>query len=448
MKFHPAVLMLMVWGWCIATFYILPFQLEGRVMTLYGFMILVLFIATFCAGSLAAARPQPQRPRPTDVAVDFRLTDRFLIVAAVIAVLASLVDIQGRDVLDLADAYQLRSDRASALMTGGASDSSIWFQFAFLTYPAGYVYLVREIAYQRRPVLWRIACFGLAPVVLASLAMGGRAPLFYAMVMLVYGFALRKQIFKPKAKASMPVRRTPGRPARKPFKLGGAAKAALGIFGALGFIYFVQVFFARADVVGGVDVMFGVAQTSWGVNFNGPFSGVIFGIFGADGTYLIFIFLWYLVQGLVMSNSIFSDYHGSMLFGGYGIDLMGALLRRLNGEFLADGYSELLQINVYGFLPSAFGSLFVDLKFFGLLPCLIWGWLTGKVYGKVKQGRDPRWLLMVPFITVGIFFSLINSPIGFSNGFVTHIWMVAAFLSARVQTRPTAQAHIPAVAAA
>jgi len=449
MRFHPAVLMLLVWAGCIAAFYILPFQLEGRVMTLYGFMILLLFIAAFCFGAMVAARPQPQRPRPPDVTVDFRLTDRWLMAAAGIAVIASLLDVQGRNLLDLAEAYQMRSERAGALMIGGASESTIWFQLGFLTYPAGYVYLVREVAYRPRPVLWRIGLFGLAPVVLASLAMGGRAPMFYALVMLVYGFTLRNQLFKTRPGIA-PVRRGPGPQRRRPFKLGLPGKIAIGVIGALAFVYFVQVFIARADVVGGVEGMFGVAGGVWGVNFNGRFSGLIFSAFGADGAYLIFIFVWYLVQGLVMSNAIFTEYDGSMLLGGYGIDLMSALMRRVNGEFIANGYAVLLDMNVYGFLPSAFGSLYVDLKFFGLIPCVIWGWLAGKVYGHVKAGRDPRWLMVVPFITVGIFFSLINTPIGFSNGFVTHLWLILAFITARplrqpVQAvAPVQQRHRPA----
>lgn len=441
--------MLLVWAGCIAAFYILPFQLEGRVMTLYGFMILLLFIAAFCFGAMVAARPQPQRPRPPDVTVDFRLTDRWLMAAAGIAVIASLLDVQGRNLLDLAEAYQMRSERAGALMIGGASESTIWFQLGFLTYPAGYVYLVREVAYRPRPVLWRIGLFGLAPVVLASLAMGGRAPMFYALVMLVYGFTLRNQLFKTRPGIA-PVRRGPGPQRRRPFKLGLPGKIAIGVIGALAFVYFVQVFIARADVVGGVEGMFGVAGGVWGVNFNGRFSGLIFSAFGADGAYLIFIFVWYLVQGLVMSNAIFTEYDGSMLLGGYGIDLMSALMRRVNGEFIANGYAVLLDMNVYGFLPSAFGSLYVDLKFFGLIPCVIWGWLAGKVYGHVKAGRDPRWLMVVPFITVGIFFSLINTPIGFSNGFVTHLWLILAFITARplrqpVQAvAPVQQRHRPA----
>lgn len=441
MRLHPAVLMLLVWLVCLATFYILPFQLEGRVMTLYGFMILVLFIAVFSVGALAAARPQPQRPRPPNVTIDFQLTDRVLMAAGVIAVLASLADVQGRNVLDLAEAYQVRSDRAGALLAGSQSDSTAWFQIAFLTYPAGYVYIVREVAFRARPLVWRIVAFGLAPVVLASLAMGGRAPLFYALLMLVFGFGLRKYLFKPGARKPQAPAARPGSPPvvrRKPFKLGAAGKAGVGILGAVALIYFIQVFFARADVAGGVDSMFGVASTSWGVSFNGRFSNIIFALFGPDGAYLIFVFAWYMVQGLVMSNVIFTEYDGTMMLGAYGIDLVAALMRRLNGEFIAQGYSVMLDMNTYGFLPSAFGSLYVDLGFFGLIPCLIWGWLAGKVYANIKRGADPRWLLMAPFVMLGVVFSLINTPIGFSNGFVTHAWMILAFLTARPRLRAPA----------
>ena len=431
MKYHPAVLMLAIWLGCIALFFILPFRLEGRDMSLYGFLILVLFIGTFCAGALLAARPQPQQPRPTNIRIDFKLTDRILMVAGIIAVLASLLDVQGRDLFNLTDAYQVRSDRAAALLAGSRSDSSLWFQIAFLTYPAGYIYIVREVAFRPHPSLWRLVAFGMVPVLLVSLAMGGRGPLLYALLMLIYGFALRKQLNVSKPKA-VPARLPAGRKQRRPaFRLSTPARIGIGMLSVIMVIYSVQVFSTRADVGGGLDAMFGVAELNWGVSFNGRFSDVFFNLFGPDGTYLIFIFAWYAVQGLVMSNTIFTDYDGSMLFGAYGIDLVGALMRRLNGEFIADGYAVLLDLNVYGFLPSAFGSLFVDLGFLGLIPCLIWGWLSGKVYGQVKLGRDPRWLFAVPFVTVGIYFSLVNTPIGFSNGLLTHLWLVAAFMTAR-----------------
>ena len=40
-------------------------------------------------------------------------------------------------------------------------------------------------------------------------------------------------------------------------------------------------------------------------------------------------------------------------------------------------------------------------------------------------------LIFGPFVTMGILFSVINTPIGFSNGLVTHLWVLIAFMSAR-----------------
>lgn len=442
--------MVMVWAACMGLFYILPFQLENRFMTLYGFMILALFIAVFCAGALSASLPMAQRPLPPGTTVDFRLADRALMLAASIAILAALADTAGRNVFDLAASYEIRSDRAGDLMAGRGSDSTIWFQLAFVTYPAGYVYIVREVAFRLRPVPWKIGVFGLLPVALASLAMGGRAPLFYALLMLVYGFALRRQLFPPKPAATRrpapPAGWRPGMPrptlrSKTPFRLNAPAKAAIGVLGLAMLVYFVQVFSARADVAGGIDAMFGVAGGQWGVNFNGRGSDVFFSLLGPDATYMVFVFVWYWIQGYVMSNAVFSTYDGPALLGVYGIDLISALMRRLNGQFVADGYSHLGAINVYGFLPSAFGALYVDLKFFGLLVSGGWGWLTGLVYRRVKQGVDPRWLLAVPFVTLGIAFSTIGTPIGFSNGLVTHFWMVLTLVlsrTIRVQTPPAA----------
>lgn len=428
MKFHPAALMLLTWVSCIAIFLVLPFRLEGRIVTLYGFMILGIFIATFCSGALLAARPQPQRPRPPGQTINFRVADRILMIAAAIAVISSLLDIQGNNVLNLAEAYQARSDRAGALLAGRESESTIWFQIAFLTYPAAYVYLIREIGFRHKPSVWRVGVFGLLPVLLASLSMGGRSPLFYAILMLSLGYLLRSQAFPELGRNAL----APRQPARgRAFRLGPASKVGIGLAGAAAAAYFIQVFIARADVVGGVDGMLGVAHLNWGVSFNGELSNIFYALLGPDGTYLVFVFSWYLVQGLVMSNTIFTDYSGSAMLGAYGIDLVSALLRRINGEFVADRFAILLGTNTYGFFPSAFGSLFVDLKFFGLIPCALWGWTTGVVYKKIKEGRDLRWLLAAPFVSLGIVFSLINTPLGFSNGLVTHGWLVLVFLASR-----------------
>lgn len=445
MKFHPAVLMLLSWLSAFAIFVILPFRLESREMTLYGFLITAIFLATFCVSSLAAARPMQQRPWNPNITVDFRRADQVLMIAGLIAVGAFLVDMQDSNIFDLSASYAARSGRASDLLQGAQSDSSVWFQIGFLFYPAGYIYLTREIGFKRQPKLSRIALFGLAPSILAALSMGGRGPMFFAVVYAVLAYFLRQQVFPmPKRKArrrpgSAPHRalpaaapgaysRLPTRPKRSlVFRFGPGSKLAMGLAACGAMIYFVLVFIARAEGVGGVEAALGDVGLNWGVSFDGRFANIFYSTLGGEGTYMVFVFAWYWIQGIVMSNQIFTDYDGPMLMGTYGIDLVSALMRRVNGAFVADGFSTLLRMNIYGFVPSAFGSLYVDLKFIGLIPVALWGYLTGLVYRKVKAGVDPRYMLLVPFISLGVVMSLNNTPIGLSNGLMLHAWLLAAF---------------------
>lgn len=448
MKFHPALLMLLVWAICIGLFYALPFQLENRSLSVYGFLILSLFIATFCGAALLAGPIRPQAPRVSKVTLDFKNTDRLLIIVSIISLIAFVLDVRDRDLLDFSAAFEDRDARAQALMAGTASESSIWFQIGFFCYPAAFTYLVREIAFRARPKAFDIFAFGILPTLMGSLVTGGRSPLLYAIILAVYAYNLRKQLF---ARAAPVAQRRPRRPQttepprRKAavLKLGPWSKGALGIISALAMVYFVQVFVARADFVGGIESVFGIAKLYWGVSFVGPLADLMFDVLGFDTTYLIFVFGWYSVQGFVMSNVIFTEYDGPMLMGAYGIDLGSALFRRLNPGFLADGFAGLASINTYGFIPSAFGSLYVDLKFLGLLPAALWGWISGRVYRRVREGSDPRWLMLVPFVVIGIVFSVVNTPLGFSNGFMIHFWLLVGFLLIKVKLRdPLASAAL------
>ena len=146
-----------------------------------------------------------------------------------------------------------------------------------------------------------------------------------------------------------------------------------------------------------------------------------------------------------MSNVLFTEYTTPAQLGIYGVDLVAAVMRRLDGNRVADGFAALLNLNTYGFLPSAFGSLYVDFLLLGIFVAGLWGWLAGVVYRNVKRARDPRWLLIAPFISLGIFFSLINTPIGFSNGLMTHFWMLVAFFTATTMVRvPLGSRSLPA----
>ena len=415
---HPAVSMLKVWAACILLYAVLPFHLVDKHLTVQGFVVLFLYLSAFCLGTLMVA-PLKRVPAAAQ-RIDFSTTEALLAAASVVTVVALLFDLRDKSVFDLAEAYDLRSDQASALMEGSASASSLGFQIGFLTYPAAYVYLVRAIIFERRPNLTRLVGFGVLPVLMATVAMGGRAPLLYAILISLFALGARKVFFP---------RQDLGRTRQR--RLGPLAWSLIGvsIVGAL--YYFIAVFFTRAEVVGGAPGMFKVAEEIWGIGFRGPVADLMFKALGDEVTYVVFIFNWYVVQGLVMGNFLFSDYHGPMQLGVYGVDLVSALMRRLDGTLVARNFDALQQLGTYGFLPSAFGSLYVDLWFFGILVTGAWGALTGLVYQRIRSTRDSRWLVFAPFVTMGILFSFINTPIGFSNGLVTHLWMLIAFLSAR-----------------
>lgn len=420
MNKHPAYLMVGTWLVCAALFLLLPFRLLSKQITMYGAVMLLAFLLAFIVGSLLAPKFKTtgHAPEARYATVDFTLLERLLMIASVIAIVASLMDIQCQGMFDLASSQEIRSERADALLKGRESLSSIWFQISFLTYPAGYVYIVAHIIYARRIAFWKLAIFGFLPILLPTIAMGGRAPLFYAMVLAAIAWNERSQYLSKTRKS---IRQILGQP-RNVLIL-----SLLFVFFCLATYYFAVVFLIRSESVGGPAGMFEVAKTHWGVAFDGPFSDTIFSAFGESLTYLIFVFVWYLIQGLVMASHIFSAYDGPMQMGVYGIDIVSAIMRRLDPEQVTQGFHILFSLGTYGFLPSAFGSLYIDFGIFALVVTAAWGYGAALVHRQIKCRKNSKWLLLGPFVSAGIFFSLINTPIGFSNGFITHLWMLLAF---------------------
>jgi len=412
--------MLMVWAFAILAFVVLPFQLEYRTMSLYGMAILGLFILAFCLGAFAQSPVMAQREWTAARLPDFTYADRILKVAAAFAIVAFAFEMARTNVFDLAAQYLERSDRATALINGQASESSIAFQIGFLFYPASFIYIVRELAFRQKPDLRRLVVFGGLPVLMATLSLGGRSALLYAFVAGMLALRLRRIIW-------------PRREGRRGGLSAGdvGIRIVLAVGGLAALNYFATVFIVRAAAVGGIGAMFDLAANSWGVSFDGAGATALFGLLGEGNGYLLFVFTWYLVQGIVISNSLFTDYTGPLNYGIYGIDLAAALARRVDGDFVSTRFLGLLDMNVVGFFPSAFGSMFVDFGWYSLMLAVVWGALAARVYRKIREAEDPRYLLWAPFVSIGIFFSLINTPIGFSNGLMTHIWAGVVFFLLR-----------------
>lgn len=426
--------MLMIWGVGLAAFFILPFVLVGRTLSGWGFLVLGLFIAAFCFGavgrSLVGQLRAPHASLPQELVFDFRRADTWLAAIAIASIVAIAIELYSGNYLDLSAAWQIRADRANNILIGELSDSTVLFRIAFLLYPVSYAVIAREIILRREINMVRLILLGALPPFLMSLLLGGRTPLLYGIILAGVAWRTRRRLWNRDGKAE-----------KRPFSpraLLYAGLAAIGILAALN--YFVVVFLVRSESVGGSEGMFDIVGSIWGVTFEGPMADAMIGLFGYGNTYLVFVFAWYLVQGIVMSNTIFTNFNGDPLYGLYGLELVTAVARRTNGDYVSDRFFDLLDLNVMGFLPSAWGSLFVDFRYFGLIFAFFWGYLASRVYHKCKESADVRWFYLAPLVSVGIFFSLINTPLGFGNGFMIHFWMILIFFLMRAKP---AEATVP-----
>jgi hypothetical protein len=418
MRFHPANLMLIVWGSAFLAFAILPFEMVTRRFDYIGLLIQALFIATFCLGAVVQRVYVPRSPVAPFESLRMGNADLLLKALSTVTILVFALEIVRGSSLNLVAAYEQRSSQAQALLHGGLSGSSSLFKLGFLTYTAGYVYTVRAILFDRKPKLYQLAFFGFLPGLLAGLALGGRAPIFNTIAYAALAYMARKYLYQKTEE---------NRASRRSWRWSAARIIAV-VLVVLAFNYFVNVFIIRADVVGGAEMMLQIVAHQWGVTFSGPGADFMIAAFGSVTTYIIFVFVWYLVQGIVMSNALFVSYQGDALMGVYGLDLLSAVVRRLDPEGVAENFNYLLSLDTYGFLPSAFGSLYVDFLFGALVVVFGWGWLSALVYKHIRRGQDVRWYIFGPFIVMGIIFSLVNTPIGYANGLVTHFWLVVTFL--------------------
>ena len=421
---HPGILMLKVWSIALCVLLILPFTLSSREIYWEGVGVLFCFLVAFCLGSILKSYPTKRLVDQSFINLSFSKVDLLLMTLGLISIGVFTIEIIQSGSLLLSVAYESRSNQAQALLHGALSNSSVWFKIGFLTYPASFIYIVRELVFKSKLKVSRIILFGVLPGVLAAVAMGGRSPLFTVLAYLFIAYAVRRRLNFSYVQIGL----------RKKSDLGLFPKLLLttGVIAAV--IYAINIFVERASGQGGLDVMFDVAEGLWGVTFSGPGFEMAADIFGLAPLFIIFVVAWYFVQGLIISSAVLANYNGPILLGVYGVDLASALARRFDAEDTAKNFNYLLDMDTYGFFPSAFGSLFVDFSYSGILVAFLWGAFAGMVYGRFRQGVDPRWRLIMPFVIFGIFISLINTPFGFSNGFVMYAWLFVVFVLIKKST--------------
>lgn len=419
MRWHPATMMFVIWAIGFLLLFGLPYHIVNREVSMFGYLMLLGGLCSFGLGALARSTGTPHSPGLVRRMPDFRTADLALAGVAVLAMIAFIIDLRLTGSADLTRGWEIRNERASAIISGEASGSSIAFQIGFLLTPVAYAIIAREIIFRPKLNPWRLALLGFGPLIVSSLSQGGRGPLLFGMTFAAFALMTKHDVFGRRRK----------RRRLSPRTLLLLLVAAVFSLAALN--YFTAVFVLRAEGSGGAAGMLELSGDTWGVTFDGPVAEAMKNTIGIGTTYLIFVVVWYLVQGIVIANVLFTSYDGPAHYGIYGIELITATMRRVDPGLVSERLGAIDVYNVFGFLPSAYGSMFVDIGYFFFPASAIWGYVCGLVYFKSRRSADARWLLAVPLIMQGIAFSLLNTPLGLTNGLFTHLWLLALCLLAK-----------------
>jgi len=410
----PYRLMFLIWFSCLFLWVTLPFQLVGREVSTYGIIIFLLFLLAFFIGTISSKN---KSFISTNSIVFTKKAQRIISLVSFVSLICLLIDFDISN-LNLISVAQEREVISLSLLTGGLSNSSTAFKIAFLTYPSAYVLIALSIIYSKKINYLPLFILGYLPIILSTVVMGGRNPLFYAIAITFFSIKIRSNyseelnVYKPKSN-NLSYKQT-------------VIKFIVLSFIVIAISYFINVFISRAEMIGGTSTMFTLAESNWGVGFNGYGSKFFFDLFGEKMSFLIFITSWYIVQGLIMSATIFENFTSSAYLGSYGIEFVTAVFRRIDSYAIFKNYNKLNEFNIVGFYPSVFGSLFVDFKFIGIFIIFFWGKWCRSVYNNVKKLKLNS-MLLYPFMSTGILLSFINTPFGVANGFVIYIWLFVAY---------------------
>ena len=148
---------------------------------------------------------------------------------------------------------------------------------------------------------------------------------------------------------------------------------------------------------------------------------------GPSVTQSIMSTIFYFTQSLSVIERILAMSESPVLLGGYHIDIAAAAMRAFpaSADFLSEGYSDLLDANVYGFFTSAWGALFIDFGLFGAaFGAMLWGWLAGRSFREARSDADGRATVMYVFWMYSILISLVSPPLGVANSAMTLFWFV------------------------
>lgn len=413
----PGKLMFAFWLCVYAAYLIAPIYQEPAV-SVTGFLFLWSLLLLFCAGTALGSRPVVRRlePRGSTAHPFFALTmhtGAVLAIGIAGALLSLSEKIASIELLGLLEAAALRAERAQELLEAVQLSSSFLSGVGFLCYPAGFVGLVAfMVSYEIQSKLVRmLALIFVLMVFLMSMVSGGRSTILVLIIFIGLSAYIRRYRGLPVIPKSSRLR------------------YLLGALGVLFIAYSTIVWQVRSNLSEGThEAFFEHAELVWGVTPTQTLEDVGAALGGPGVTQSLMSTIFYFTQSLSIVERILQMPEVPILFGAYHIDIVAAAMRTFPAatDFMAAGYSELLEANVYGFFASAWGALLIDFGLFGAaLACVAWGWLAGRSFRAARGDREGRSTVMYVFWMYSVLISFVSPPLGFANSAITLVWFIA-----------------------
>ena len=180
---------------------ILPFQLIDREISNYGIIIFIIFLSAFFIGTVSNKN---KSIISTNSIFLTKKAHKIISFVSFVSLVCLITDFDFTN-LNLISIASEREEISLSLITGGLSNSSTAFKLAFLTYPSAYVLIALSIIYSKKINYLHLLILGYLPIILSTIIMGGRNPLFYAIAITFFSIKIRSNysgelnVYKPKS---------------------------------------------------------------------------------------------------------------------------------------------------------------------------------------------------------------------------------------------------------
>lgn len=423
---HPAIVMILFWCSILFVYFFGPIRLTPG-MSFPGALFLFTHVILFITGSaIALILSYKKTPYRVLIVDNQQVMQQLICIFLFISVLGGLFSILGRiadlDDLSLMAISKLRTLKAQSLLHGGEAHSNVLSTLAFFMYPAGFIALVAAILqYEEISRLARLLIYVFIIIIFCvAVLAGGRSPILLLLLFVSIACYTRTTLGKP------------WMPHSRFLRWGSIALL-------LAFVVYSSIIWSVRSTESGknTEQYLQHAAQVWGAHPKPWLLATSTRLNRPNLTFSVLGPVFYLTQNILVTEKILAlPEEIPHVYGSYHIDLLAAVFRRIPEStlLLKENYETLLNTGIYGYFTGAWGALFIDFGYFSLLAAMVWGFLAGLSWGKLKNNPTLLTSIFYVFWIYSIMISFASPPFGFSNSLMVFIWFILFYLVSKLRS--------------